>query len=121
LQADVTAKGESVANLADILGTLVGIALSKARLPLVPTFAVLSCGYLVASRREVDSVELPYFNRARLAYSSCRFLATGQVRVGECRKGGRGRIVCERRVKGARGSEGQQAESLELRDLAFNG
>ncbi len=25
-------------------------------------------GYLIASRKEVDSVELPYMNRARLAY-----------------------------------------------------
>lgn len=50
-QADITAKGESVANLADILGTLAGIALSKARLPMVPTFAVLSAGYLIASRK----------------------------------------------------------------------
>lgn len=46
--ADVTAKGESVANLADILGTLLGIALSKAKLPLFPTFCVLSGGYLLA-------------------------------------------------------------------------
>lgn len=42
--ADITAKGESVANLADILGTVAGIALSKGRMPLVPTFCVLSAG-----------------------------------------------------------------------------
>ena len=65
--ADVTAKGESVANLADIIGTVMGIGLSKARLPLVPTFCALSVGYLLASRREVDSVQLPYLNRARMA------------------------------------------------------
>jgi hypothetical protein len=50
-KADITAKGESVANLADILGTLAGIALSKAKLPMVATFVVLSAGYLVASRK----------------------------------------------------------------------
>jgi hypothetical protein len=77
LQADITAKGESVANLADILGTLAGIVLSKWKLPMVPTFVVLSCGYLLASRKEVDSVELPYLNRARLALTSTHFLKTG--------------------------------------------
>ena len=82
LQADVTAKGESVANLADIMGTLAGIGLSKAKLPMFPTFCVLSCGYLIASRMEVDSVELPYLNRARLAYTATRFLSTGQVSFG---------------------------------------
>jgi hypothetical protein len=76
-QADITAKGESVANLADILGTLAGIMLSKWKLPMVPTFVVLSCGYLLASRKEVDSVELPYLNRARLALTSTHFLKTG--------------------------------------------
>ncbi|KAF6257569.1 vitamin B6 photo-protection and homoeostasis-domain-containing protein [Scenedesmus sp. NREL 46B-D3] len=77
--ADITAKGESVANLADILGTLAGILLSKGKLPMVPTFAVLSCGYLLASRKEVDSVELPYLNRARLAYTATKFLGSGTV------------------------------------------
>lgn len=77
--ADITAKGESVANLADIIGTLLGIALSKAKLPLVPTFCFLSLGYLFASRKEVDSVELPYLNRARMAYSMSSFLSHGIV------------------------------------------
>jgi Vitamin B6 photo-protection and homoeostasis len=77
--ADVTAKGESVANLADVLGTICGIVLAKANLPVIPTFAVLSCGYLLASRREVDSVELPYLNRARLSYATRRYLNVGVV------------------------------------------
>ncbi|KAL4524454.1 hypothetical protein Ndes2526B_g00459 [Nannochloris sp. 'desiccata'] len=77
--ADVTAKGESVANLADVLGTICGIMLAKANLPVIPTFAILSCGYLLASRREVDSVELPYLNRARLSYATRRFLNVGFV------------------------------------------
>lgn len=52
--------------------------LSRWKLPMLPTFMVLSAGYLIASRKEVDSVELPYLNRARLAYTATRFLSTGQ-------------------------------------------
>jgi Vitamin B6 photo-protection and homoeostasis len=63
--ADVTAKGESVANLSDVLGVAAGIALSKLRWPMAATFGLLSCGYLLASRKEVDSVVLPYLNQAR--------------------------------------------------------
>lgn len=77
--ADVTAKGESVANLADIVGTVFGIALARSSLPLVPTFCALSCGYLYASRKEVDSVELPYLNRARLNYTARHFMDNGEV------------------------------------------
>ncbi|GIL46240.1 hypothetical protein Vafri_3268 [Volvox africanus] len=77
--ADITAKGESVANLADILGTVAGIALSRMRLPRMSTFCVLSVGYLLSSRKEVDSVELPYMNRARLAYSARCYLTDGSV------------------------------------------
>ncbi|GMH40644.1 hypothetical protein BSKO_08548 [Bryopsis sp. KO-2023] len=77
--ADVTAKGESVANLADILGTLTGIVLSRAQLPMGATFCALSAGYLIASRKEVDSVELPYYNRARLALATRLFFQSGTV------------------------------------------
>ncbi len=42
--------GESVANLADVVGTAFGIALAKANLPVLPTFVALSIGYLAASR-----------------------------------------------------------------------
>ncbi|KAK9809874.1 hypothetical protein WJX72_000793 [[Myrmecia] bisecta] len=77
--ADVSAKGESVANLADICGTLAGILLARHASPLVPTFCVLSAGYLIASRCEVDSIQLAYLNRARLAYAARRFLRTGVV------------------------------------------
>ncbi|EFJ49504.1 hypothetical protein VOLCADRAFT_80645 [Volvox carteri f. nagariensis] len=77
--ADITAKGESVANLADILGTVAGIALSRMKLPRMPTFCVLSAGYLLSSRKEVDSVELPYMNRARLAYATQRYLSDGFI------------------------------------------
>ena len=34
-------------------------------------------GYLIASRREVDSVVLPYLNRARLSYACRGFLESG--------------------------------------------
>ncbi|MEW5299951.1 MAG: hypothetical protein WDW36_002919 [Sanguina aurantia] len=77
--ADVTAKGESVANLADILGTVAGIMLSRSGMPLGRSFCLLSIGYLIASRKEVDSVRLPYLNRARLAYSTRHFLSSGVV------------------------------------------
>jgi hypothetical protein len=77
--ADVTAKGESVANLADVIGTVFGIVLANANMPVVPTFLALSAGYLVASRREVDSVELPYLNRARLSFAARKFLSTGSL------------------------------------------
>lgn len=43
-RADVTAKGESVANLADILGTVAGIMLSRSGLPLGQSFCLLSIG-----------------------------------------------------------------------------
>jgi hypothetical protein len=61
--ADVTAKGESVANLSDILGVIVGIGLSKLKWHIAATFALLSFGYLFASRMEVDSVVLPFMNQ----------------------------------------------------------
>lgn len=75
--ADITAKGESVANLSDVFGTAFGILLAKAKLPTVPLFLGLSIGYLIASRKEVDSVELPYFNRARLSYATSKYFTTG--------------------------------------------
>ena len=77
--ADVTAKGESVANLADIGGTITGILLSRTKFSMVPTFCVLSAGYLYASCQEVATVKLPYLNRARLAFAARTFLATGVV------------------------------------------
>ena len=79
MPADVTAKGESVANLADIGGTITGIMLSRTQLPMLPVFCLLSLGYLYASRKEVGSVRLPYLNRARLAFAARTYLATGVV------------------------------------------
>lgn len=40
--ADITAKGESVANLADVFGTAFGIFLAKAKMSTLPTFIALS-------------------------------------------------------------------------------
>ena len=79
LFADVTAKGESVANLADIGGSVTGILLSRSKFKMLPTFCLLSAGYLLASRQEVATVQLPYLNRARLAFAARTFLATGTV------------------------------------------
>ncbi len=86
--ADITAKGESVANLADVLGTAFGIVLAKQNAAMLPTFAVLSIGYLIASRQEVYAVVLPYLNRARLSYSLSHFFNTGVC--GVCVLGGWG-------------------------------
>ena len=63
LLADVTAKGESIANLADIGGTITGVLLSRTKIPMLPVFCGLSVGYLFASHKEVGSVQLPYLNR----------------------------------------------------------
>lgn len=73
---DVTAKGESVANLADVVGTVAGIVMARVGAPALPAFLVLSAGYLYASRREVDAVVLPFFNRARLALAAEAFAAS---------------------------------------------
>ncbi len=68
-----------MANLADIGGTITGILLSRTKFGMVPTFCLLSAGYLFASRREVATIQLPYLNRARLAFAARTFLATGIV------------------------------------------
>ena len=77
--ADITAKGESVANIADLAGTVAGLLFSRSRLPAHVVFAVLSAGYLTSSRYEVDAVALPYYNGARLALAARTFFATGNV------------------------------------------
>lgn len=50
---DVTAKGECVGNIADLLGTGLSIMISKRNPSLVTTFALLSCGYVLSSYQEV--------------------------------------------------------------------
>jgi hypothetical protein len=74
--ADITAKAESVANLSDVLGTACGILLTR-KVSTLPAFIGLSIGYLFASRKEVDTVELDYFNSARLGVACKQFLSTG--------------------------------------------
>ncbi|GLU06057.1 hypothetical protein SLE2022_231210 [Rubroshorea leprosula] len=76
---DVTAKGECVGNIADLLGTGLSIMISKRNPSLVTTFALLSCGYVMSSYREVKSVVLHTLNRARFSVAVDSFLKTGRV------------------------------------------
>lgn len=76
---DVTAKGECISNIADLLGTGLGIFISKRNPSLMATFMVLSCGYLCCSYQEVKSVVLPTLNRARFGVAVQSFLTTGRV------------------------------------------
>ncbi|CAL4893627.1 unnamed protein product [Urochloa decumbens] len=76
---DVTAKGESVGNIADLLGTGMSILISKSNPSLVTSFAFLSCGYLLSSYHEVRSVVLNTLNRARFTVAVDSFIKTGYV------------------------------------------
>ncbi|KAE8695531.1 Protein root UVB sensitive 6 [Hibiscus syriacus] len=76
---DVTAKGECVGNIADLLGTGLSILISKRNPSLVTTFSLLSCGYVFSSYREVSSVVLDTLNRARFSVAVESFLKTGRV------------------------------------------
>lgn len=76
---DVTAKGECISNIADLLGTGLGIFISKRNPSLMATFMVLSCGYLCCSYQEVKAVVLPTLNRARFGVAVQSFLNTGRV------------------------------------------
>ncbi|XP_010252307.1 PREDICTED: protein root UVB sensitive 6 [Nelumbo nucifera] len=76
---DVTAKGECVGNIADLLGTGLSIMISKRNPSLVTTFALLSCGYVLSSYQEVKSVVLHTLNRARFSVAVDSFLKTGHV------------------------------------------
>ncbi|KAJ4846916.1 Protein root UVB sensitive 6 [Turnera subulata] len=76
---DVTAKGECVSNVADLLGTGLSIMISKRNPSLVTTFGLLSCGYLFSSYQEVRSVVMHTLNRARFSVAVESFLKTGRV------------------------------------------
>lgn len=76
---DVTAKGECVGNVADLLGTGLSIMISKRNPSLVATFALLSCGYVLSSYQEVKSVVLHTLNRARFTVAVESFINTGRV------------------------------------------
>ncbi|KAK7263768.1 hypothetical protein RJT34_31365 [Clitoria ternatea] len=76
---DVTAKGECVGNIADLLGTGFSILLAKRNPSLVTTFSLLSCGYILSSYREVKSVVLHTLNYARFSVAVESFLKTGRV------------------------------------------
>ncbi|CAH9133818.1 unnamed protein product [Cuscuta epithymum] len=76
---DVTAKGECVANLADLLGTGMSIMISNRNPSLLTTFSLLSCGYLFSSYNEVKSLVLCTLNRARFTVAVESYLKTGRV------------------------------------------
>ncbi|XP_022855708.1 protein root UVB sensitive 6-like, partial [Olea europaea var. sylvestris] len=76
---DVTAKGECVGNVADLLGTGLSIMIAKRNPSLVTTFALLSCGYVMSSYQEVKSVVLHTLNRARFTVAVESFLKSGRV------------------------------------------
>uniref|UniRef100_A0A5B6Z7Y2 Protein root UVB sensitive 6-like n=1 Tax=Davidia involucrata TaxID=16924 RepID=A0A5B6Z7Y2_DAVIN len=76
---DVTAKGECVSNVADLLGTGLSILIAKRNPSLVTTFALLSCGYVLSSYQEIKSVVLHTLNRARFTVAVESFLKTGRV------------------------------------------
>ncbi|XP_047975625.1 protein root UVB sensitive 6-like [Salvia hispanica] len=76
---DVTAKGECVGNIADLLGTGLGIMISKRNPSLFISFGLLSCGYILSSYKEVKSVVLHTLNRARFTVAAESFLKTGRV------------------------------------------
>ncbi|KAK3037754.1 hypothetical protein RJ639_031125 [Escallonia herrerae] len=73
---DVTAKGECVGNVADLLGTGLSIMIAKRNPSLVTTFALLSCGYVFSSYQEVKSVVLHTLNHARFTVAVDSFLKT---------------------------------------------
>eukprot|EP00899_Mesostigma_viride_P022241 jgi/Mesvir1/3200/Mv16352-RA.3 len=77
---EVTAKGESICNLADLLGMALGIGLSrfmKRGLPANVTFAALTGCYLYSSYHEVYNVVIPTFNEHRLRLATRAFLDEG--------------------------------------------
>ncbi|WOK94548.1 protein root UVB sensitive 6-like isoform X1 [Canna indica] len=76
---DVTAKGECVGNIADLLGTGLCILISKRKPSLVASFTFLSCGYVFSAYQEVKSVVLNTLNRARFTVAVDSFLKTGHV------------------------------------------
>ncbi|KAI5414358.1 Protein root UVB sensitive 6 [Lathyrus oleraceus] len=76
---DVTAKGECVGNIADLLGTGFSIMIAKRNPSLIATFSLLSCGYILSSYQEVKSVVLHTLNSARFSVAVESFLKTGQV------------------------------------------
>ena len=76
---DITAKGESIGNLADIVGLGVGVLVSKFNPPLFPTFLLLSSAYIFSSVKECSCVQLPSFNHARLAVVLRQYFSDGRV------------------------------------------
>ncbi|KAJ8499461.1 hypothetical protein OPV22_010013 [Ensete ventricosum] len=76
---DVTAKGECVGNIADLLGTGLCLLISKRNPSLLASFTFLSCGYVFSAYHEVKSVVLNTLNRARFTVAVDSFIKTGHV------------------------------------------
>lgn len=76
---DVTAKGECVGNIADLLGTGLSVMMARRNPSLITTFSILSCGYVFSSYQEVKSIVMRTLNRARLAVAIDTYLKTGRV------------------------------------------
>lgn len=76
---DITAKGECTSNIADLLGTGLGLVISRRNKHILPNFLLLSCGYVFSSYWEVKSVTLPTLNQARFAVAVRHFLKTGSI------------------------------------------
>ncbi|XP_024523497.1 protein root UVB sensitive 6-like isoform X1 [Selaginella moellendorffii] len=75
---DITAKGECIGNIADLLGTGMGILMSK-NFPVFAPFSALAFGYVYSSFREVKAIQLPTLNRHRFGIAVDTFLETGKV------------------------------------------
>ncbi|XP_078181827.1 protein root UVB sensitive 6-like [Carex rostrata] len=76
---DVTAKGECVGNLADLMGTGMSIMISKHNPSMAAAFSIFSFGYLFSSYKEVKNVVLNTLNRARFNVAVDSFIKTGYV------------------------------------------
>ncbi|XP_073124111.1 protein root UVB sensitive 6-like isoform X2 [Henckelia pumila] len=76
---DVTAKGECVGNISDLLGTGLSLMIAKRNPSLITMFTLLSCGYVMSSYQEVKSVVLHTLNRARFTVAVETFLKSGRV------------------------------------------
>ncbi|XP_073124112.1 protein root UVB sensitive 6-like isoform X3 [Henckelia pumila] len=80
---DVTAKGECVGNISDLLGTGLSLMIAKRNPSLITMFTLLSCGYVMSSYQEVKSVVLHTLNRARFTVAVETFLKSGRIEVHE--------------------------------------
>jgi hypothetical protein len=78
---DITAKGECTSNIADLLGTGLGIVISRRNKHILLIFLLLLCGYVFFPYWEVKSVTLPTLNQVRFAVAVQYLLKIGQVQA----------------------------------------